>query len=1084
MLPVLLPAQEASGSLGGRVTDASGAAVTGAEVVALHAETGAVRKTATRTDGSYLFPLLPVGAYQVTVAHPGFKKAVRTGIQLHVSEQAAADVRLEVGELTQEVTVAESAEQVQAESSEQGAVITGEQVTELQLNGRSFMTLLELIPGVASDMPDRADPNTNPSVSINGGRSSSSNFNIDGGNNADVIVGSSALNTFTSVETIAEFKVLTSTFSAEYGRGGFAQVNVVTRSGTRNLHGSLYEFFRNDALDARDYFSHQVLPLKLNNFGWTLGGPLSFPGYNRDRKQTFFFLTQELNRISIRASAVNTTVPTAEERRGDFRALGPGRDGAFGTEDDPVIDPTTGAGFPNGIIPDSRIDPNARKLLDLFPLPNFRGPGAINYTSAAPSQQHWREELVRIDHAFSPNFKVYGRYLQDTADVRNPYGGSGYTSITTRFPGIGATTSDRPGKNFVANLTNVISPALLNQFSLTWSRRLFAMGSVSELAGRGRLGLTIPEIFPENRGNLIPAITLGSGYAALNVPRGGGKQLFVLEFSDNLTRIAGRHLFKTGVFYSYGGNREQPFSPNTNGAFSFSTGFARHPVANLLLGLPLTYSEVEKVIFSDARFAMLEAYLQDDLRVTSRLTLNLGLRWSNYFNPYDLNDMLANFLPHRWEAARAPQMNPANGRPVPGAGDPLNGIVLAGKTSPYGRRVTGNHTHLLGPRFGFAWDLFGKRKTALRGGYGVYYTRPLIGTFINNSFDNPPFSRSVTLQQPSFVELGASEAPASVPNLTALGTPLEAPTVQQWSLGAQHELRRHTVLNVSYVASRGTHLLRPLDINSAEPGAAAARRVHVNTVRPFPGYGSIEQRQSTASSIYHSLQVGLNRRLAGKLTAGLAYTWGKSIDNASSDRNDTDLPPNSRDARAERSPSDSDRTHIFTSSFIWSVPRLARGPLARPGWRPLLDGWQLSGIVRLWTGRTFDVVLTSDVAGIGAIQNQRPDVIASARGPRTLEEWFNRAVFARPASGTFGNMGRNSLRGPGVNKWDLALFKNFRLGEKLRLQFRAEFFNAFNHPSFTNVGRTLFTSAAGVDPSRNNFAVVTDTRDARVAQLA
>jgi hypothetical protein len=878
--------------------------------------------------------------------------------------------------------------------------------------------------------------------------------------------------------------VATSTFAAEYGKGGFSQVNVVTRGGTRNFHGSLYEFFRNDALDASDYFSHQVLPLKLNNFGYSVGGPLLLPGrYNRERNKTFFFFTQEWNYTSQRGEAVTTRVPTAEERRGDFSALGPGADGKFGTADDPVVDPVTRVGFPNGIIPTPRIDPNAIKLLSLYPLPNFRGPGTINYTSAAASLQRWREELIRIDHNFSSWWKIFGRYAQDSAFIRNPYGGSGLTSITTRFPGVAATKSDRPGRNLVVSTTQVFNPTLLNEFSFNYSARHFTMLSMSGVREREQLGINIPEIFPDNGniGNIIPTITLGSNYAALNVPREGFKRLFNLEFSDNLTKIRGRHVFKTGVLYSYGGNREHPFSPNTNGSFTFNTQFSKQPVANMLLGLPFSYSEIDRVIISNARYGILEAFVQDDFKAGNRLALNLGIRYSAYFNPYDTQNLLTNFLPSTYDPARAPAINPTNGQPVPGTGDPLNGIVIAGQNSPFGRRVTQNNKDLIGPRIGFAWDISGKKTTALRGGYGIFYTRPFIGTFINNSFDNPPFARSVTIQTPQLSSpAGGTEAARGVPNLTSLGTRMLAPTTQQWSLGVQQELFRKAILSVSYVGAHATHLFRPLALNSPPPGLAAARGVNINAVRPYLGYGTITQRESTASSNYHSLQASLNRRLSGKFSIGAAYTFAKSIDDASSERGASDIPPNTHNARAERGPSDFDRTHVFTGSYIWYVPNAVReGRLAI-----LLNGWQISGITRLYSGNPFDVVMTQDVAGIGETQNQRPDIIGETSGPRTIEQWFNRAAFARPATGTFGNMGRNSLRGPGVNKWDLALFKNFQVHEGARLQFRSEAFNIFNHPSFSAVGRSLTTTATGVNPNTGNFSVVTDTRDARVLQFA
>lgn len=1082
-------AQEVAGVIGGRVLDPSGAPIVGAQVTATHVATSNTRETTAGEDGIFVLRALPIGAWELATTHAGFKKLVRRGVELHVGDHINVDLVLEVGSVAQEISVVADAPQVQTETSEQSALISGDQVRELQLNGRSFMTLIELLPGVSSDMPDRADPNSNPTMSINGARSSASSFNVDGGNNADLIVGSSALNTFTSVDTIAEVKVVTSTFAAEYGRAGVSQVNVVTRGGTRRFQGSVYEFFRNDALDARDYFSHQVLPLKYNNFGYTLGGPVLLPGgYNRRRKKTFFFFTQEFNRLSVRGEAVTTTVPRPEERRGDFSGRGPGADRVFGTADDPVRDPLSGQGFPGGVIPAERIDPNAVKLFSLYPLPNATGPGAVNYTSAAASQQHWREDLLRIDHNFSPNWKLFGRYAQDDAYVRNPYGGSGFGSITTRFPGIATTQSDRPGKNLVVNLTTVFSPRMLNEFYAVFAGRGFRMLPTNAAVTRSSLGLTISELFPENNEDNIPVINLGSGFAALNIPRQGRKQLYNVEVSDSVSWLRGAHNYKAGAYYTFGGNWEQQFSPNVAGTFTFNTAGSNNAIANMLLGMPFTYSETERAIVSHLRYSMVEAFAQDDWKAAPRLTLNYGLRYSTYFNPHDRDDLLTNFLPGWYDPAKAPRINATNGLPLAGSGDPLNGIIVAGRNSPWGRRISENNAHLLGPRLGFAWAPFRSGRTSVRGGYGIFYTRPLLGTFIQNAFANPPFGRSVTIQTPRLSDpSGGVAAAGSVPSLTTVGTPVLAPTIQQWSFSLQQEVFPRAVVSVAYVASRGTHLFRPYALNNPPPGSSATGRPHINTARPYIGYGSITQRESSAASVYHSLQATFNRRVSGGLSAGASYTYGKSIDDASSDRDAGDIPPDSTSKGAERGPSNLDRPHIFTANWIWHLPRLS-GAAGR--WDALgalgalLNGWQLSGIARLWAGRPFDVTLSQDVAQIGTSQNQRPDVINDTRGPRTVEQWFNINAFARPAQGGFGNMGRNSLRGPGVHKWDLSLFKNFQLSEHTRLQFRSEFFNAFNHPSFGMPAASLQVTANGVNPNASNFGKIADTRDARVLQFA
>jgi hypothetical protein len=344
----------------------------------------------------------------------------------------------------------------------------------------------------------------------------------------------------------------------------------------------------------------------------------------------------------------------------------------------------------------------------------------------------------------------------------------------------------------------------------------------------------------------------------------------------------------------------------------------------------------------------------------------------------------------------------------------------------------------------------------------------------------------VTIQRPTLADpTGGLLVPSTAPvNLTTIGLPLLAPTTQQWSFGPEVQIFGRILVGASYVGSRSSHLQRPVNLNDPLPGLAAAQRVNVNFVRPYFGFGSITERQTTGNSYYHSLQVSVNRRMARSLQAGFAYTWSKSIDDGSSERDAGDIAPNSRNFAAERGPSNWDRTHVFTSNFLWTLPKFARGRIANPLTRGIMNGWSISGITRLWSGTPFDIVMNSDVAGIGAVQNQRPDIIGDTKGPRTVSQWFNRSAFGRPASGTFGNMGRNSLRRPGVNKWDLSAFKEFVVRENVKLQFRGEFFNAFNHPSFVNVNATLTTTATGVNPDAGSFGWITDTRDARVLQFA
>lgn len=327
-----------------------------------------------------------------------------------------------------------------------------------------------------------------------------------------------------------------------------------------------------------------------------------------------------------------------------------------------------------------------------------------------------------------------------------------------------------------------------------------------------------------------------------------------------------RHTLKFGAIYSYGGNLEQPGNVNTGGQFSFTTNNAKNPIANFLLGYPNTYTEVEQPVVSDVRFGALEAYVLDEFKAARQLTLNIGLRYASYFNPYDLSGVASNFMPSLWDPAKAPQVVRSNGMLVPNTGDPLNGIIVAGKNSPYGNRIANDHHGLIAPRFGFAWAPR-NRKTSVRGGWGMFHTRPLIGTFINNAFTNPPFGRTVTMNQPSYTSLGGTEAPSGPPTLTTLGVPLKTPTVHQFSFGVEREIVRGHILNVAWVGSRGLRLMRPVSLNNPEPGTLPSG-TNVNFIRPYAGFGTITERQTSAGSVYHSLQVSFNRRMSKRLTAG------------------------------------------------------------------------------------------------------------------------------------------------------------------------------------------------------------------------
>lgn len=1058
-------AQEITGTITGFVKDTTGAVVPGVEVRIRNTATGLERRVVTSSEGEYTATLLPIGIYEVLVEAPGFKKAAVRDIKLSVNDRLRVDVTLEVGQITETITVVGEVPAVQTETAEVGTVITGTLVKEMPLNGRSLYQLVALQPGVSAAgaiISGRVGVGLDnlASVNVNGARASQNNWLIDGADNVDTGSNLAVIN-YISVDSVAEFKILRGNYSAEFGRSAGGQINVVTKSGTNSFHGGVFEFWRNDVMDARNFFSTldrnrdgkaDPALLRYHNFGWNLGGPIK-------RDKLFFFFNQEVRRVrTVRGGGVVITrVPTERQRRGDF------------SEFPSVVirDPLTGQPFPGNVIPPDRIDPNARALLSVFPLPNSDPAvlgGNRNFSAAAPSGRNYREELIRVDYNLSDRHKFFARFIHDSIPSTEPFGEI-FGTNNAAFPGVADTKTNIPGRNLVAEWNWVPSPALVNNLAFNYSRGAI----VSEITGRASRkipGLNIPEIFPENPAGVLPGISFGSGgYGGFNFFGPYDNNYGSYRFKDTVSVVRGKHALKMGILLSWEFKNENAAS-GTNGAFVFpgtssavftSTGDA---FADFLLGRASSYTESDIDITSHLRYDMYEAFIQDDWKATPKLTLNLGLRWSFIRPPYDTKDVLTNFDPTRFNPARAYQID-ASGNRIPGTGDPLNGLVIAGRNSPFGRRVVDSHWDTFGPRFGFAWDPFGTGKTAIRGGYGIYFDRTLVGIALQNAFVNPPF---VTTAQ--FLAAGAAGTPtlsnpsggaqrneeAIVRSLISMSPEFLVPTVQHWSFGIQRELWWGLAVDAAYVGNHGTHLLRAVRINQTPPGTPSPPAAYAR----FRGWGLITERQTSASSRYDSFQLGLNKRLSQGLQFGVAYTLSKVITDSPDDR--TTIAQDVRNLRLDRGLASYDKTHIFVANFLYELPffRQARGVVYN-----ILGGWQVGGIVRGESGTPLTIIISPNRANSFFGGSQRPDLIGDPRGPKTVRQWFNTAAFALPALNTFGNAGRSIVRGPGLHLWDLSLYKRFRVTESVGMQFRAEFFNAFNHTNFSGVGTTLGTPSFG-----------------------
>lgn len=1055
-------AQEITGTIQGLVTDQSGAVLPGATVTVRNVGTGQSQEVVTNENGRYVVPFLRPGTYEVTFTMSGFQSSTTRGIELHVNDRLEVNGTLSVGAVTDTIDVVGSSTLIQHTPQIQ-SLMGSTQVEELPLNNRNFVQLATLVPGVNSNLPDEIGIGlTNVvSVSMAGNRRNAVNWLVDGASNVDVGSNITLLATPT-LESIEEFKIITTGYNAEWPRSGGGIVNIVTKSGTNQFRASAYEFFRDDSLNANSWVRNQSTdpeiannppPLDYNNFGYTLGGPAL-----RDR--LFFFWSQEWRKISrAPAAAIANTVDPAW-----------------------LTDPSN----PNYVPPEDR-DPNAVALLRVWPEPNL---GTDRFQETRPNDQDTRQEVIRTDWQINPSWRLMGRYTHDLSMTTEPGG----LFFGTNVPNVATTLTDVPGHVFVTQLTTTIRPNLLNEFSFQFSGNAIKSEYGSNVVNRrDAFGINIPELFPDNRNALIPTISIAAPGPSL----AGAPQLFDNKYrnytvANNLSWQRGDHSIKGGLLFAFE-QKDEASGSETQGRFTFGAGGGRTGFQNFLMGnrdglcgASCTYAEPELEILSQFRFNRYEFYVQDSWRVRPNVTLDFGLRYALYPPVTDKNDILTNFDPDLYDPSRAPQMT-AVGSVVPGTGDPLNGIVVANQNSPHGRAIYQFDKNNFQPRVGFAWDIFSDSRTVMRGGYGVYFDQPLVGIFLQNAFVNPPFVSNPQVLNAQLSNPAAGISPEAVPvqSLIASSDPFETPRTQQWNIGVQRQLYARGVIDVTYVGSAGDNLIQPVQINQPQPQDVVAIG-NVNLARPYLGYGNIQMRQTTAKSRYHGLLVSFRHDQGRAGLLNLSYTLSRTMTDATNDRDAADVPQNPLDLDAEWALARTDRTHVFTANYVYELPffRDTTNPLLRA----TLGGWQFSGITYFWSGNPVPQITTGNTNGNrrGTRVNQIADPKANLpANPPGGVYWFNPAAFEAPADGTYGNSKRAPLRMPGVNQWDLTLSKNWYPTDAFRIQFRAEMINAFNHTQFTGLNTTCPNTATSlscvVEGSR--FGQLTSTRNPREVQL-
>jgi Carboxypeptidase regulatory-like domain len=1127
----------------GTVTDPSGAAVANATITITHTETAQAYHLTSNADGQYVAPDLPIGHYNIKVEAPGFKAAEQKNVVLQVGDRTRLDYQMAMGGASETITVEANAVRVQTDSGEVSNVITDQQVSQLAVNGRSIYQLAQLTPGASSTInnfvntPVGGDSN----VEFNGMRQNHNIYLLDGGEDDDR-GGAGGMSIAPSTDAIAEFRALTSNYSADYGLSSAATMTMVLKSGTNTLHASAWEFNRNDAFDARGFFNpapNKLAKLRLNVFGFNVGGPVTFGHlYNPERKKTFFFYNMEWRRL-IQGNINNgQIVPDPATYGGNFGATAItvpkqvaagvlARNCPGGVLPAGIVQ---GAPFPNNTIPACMLDPNATALANagIFPAPT----SGNKFFGAVSTPTNLKEEVVRIDHNFTSKFSVFGHFIAE--QVTQGYAISQWSGANV--PTVGDTFGN-PSYSGVVHTTYTISPTLLNEVAFNYNGNRI---NIIPAPGAGLKSLALPSGYDStnsrlfsgpNNLNRIPNIDLkgstGTNFEISSWPWRNKADDY--QIRDDLSWTKGAHQLKFGFSWALY-KKVQDLFGQTQGGFNFDGTFTGNDFADFLLGDAKSYQELavqDHGLWNNVSWA---SYVQDNWRVNHRLTLNLGLRWDGVPHTYEANDRMGNFYPNLYNPANAALLNPDGtiNPASPGlgfspnpilAGVPLylNGIGIPEKNGvPKG--LVDNHWAAFGPRIGFAYDVTGSGKTVVRGGGGIMYER-IQGNDMYDAGPNIPFSLQVNTSGPVEMDnprlslaTGAAAAlpinPASITGLNRKAYKL--PTSYQWSLGVQHSLSTKTVLSVSYVGNtnrfQSDRTEYDLPFQSALAGIINGGQYNTAPGLPFPGFHSIRLSTNEANSHYHGLQLDLNSQVGRDLFLRAFYTYSKTIDPGTGNTAGTNGGSGGQDLqnvsnpylgwRYDVGPSGFDRTHIGVVNFIYDIP-LFRGSQSRL-LKTTLGGWEVSGIVTMESGLPVNIGLSGGQGGNGLPNaTNRPNLVGKISYPSAVLpgnqviQYLDPNAFADPTVGSFGNLGHNAVRGPGRDNWNLSLFKSFVFSETRgsRLEFRVETFNIWNHTQFNQVGSNISfkkdpVTGLFVRDTTTNFGQYTSAFDPRIMQLA
>ena len=1115
--------------------------------------------------GRFAFPQMQPGNYTVVVEAPGFRKIEEKNVVLNANDKIAlAPFVAQVGSVDQTIEVSAQTLELNTVSAERGNAIVGKQLQNVAVNGRGYLALVGLTPGVVSTVNlQTAGSGGLGSISANGARTSQNNLTLDGIGNVDTGSNGGQLATI-SLDSVQEFKILTSNYQAEYGRSSGAQISVVTKSGSSEFHGSAYLFHRHEGLNANNWKNNrdniQRNKYRYNDPGYTIGGPIFIPGvFNKNKDKLFFFFSQEFQKQLVPQGTRNVTMPTALERKGDFSQSVDNNGNPFPYIKDPLSTSPCNAtsqlgcfadGGVLGRIPPSRLYAPGLAILNYYPLPNAQAAGnrGFNFQSQFSDTQPRREDALRVDYNLSSKWKIFGRFVNNTDAITTNYASfvlqGNYASSTQHV-------DKRPARSTAFSATTLISPTMTNEVTFGVGQNKINIDANNDGLSRAKNGLSnLPQLYPSAvQQDYLPGFGFGGSRLANSPTRNTPDAPFVnynttIDMIDNLSKVWGAHTLKIGMYISRSRKDQSSFAP-FNGNFNFGDNSSNpldtgYGYANAAVGVFQTFQQASQYANGMYRYTQAEGYIQDNWKVTRRLTLDYGLRM-NWIQPqFDASLQTATFLPDRFDPAKAsrlwrPAFNAAGaqiavdpltgatnpitsaGRIITGSGNILNGIAQAGKdVSKYLMENRGIHW---GPRFGFAYDVTGKQNLVVRGGGGVFYDR-FQGNEVFAMLQNPPTTFSPTLFNGFIKDIDPKNALLAPPTLDAFSFEGKVATVYNFNFGVQSKLPGGFVLDTAYVGSLARHLLQRVNLNAIPYGATflaknqdptkvaaspnallGSNAFNQDFLRPYQGFGNINLHQMGGTSNYNSLQVGLNRRFSNGFLLGMAYTWSKALTTASGDGGFFRIDQFNR--KANYGLADFHRKQTLVLNYVYELPSVARYMGGKTWMKSAIDGWQLSGVSAFQTGQPFAVGMSIPSVGNQNLtgsytEGARINLIGNpVAGIGDEYHRLNPAAFTLPPVGTLGITAPvNYIIRPGVLNFDFSLQKTFAFAERARLQLRADAFNVFNHTQFNGINSTLnFTSITNATPTnlpfnadgslrdKNGFGTVSGARDPRILQL-